>query len=135
MKKLTHFSLALVSAIAFANLAHARAGGPVGGNKDASGCSVSSGATWSVLKNACIRVFSSGSIALLPVNKTGSATFAAYALFNDDKTKVEVFVPQKASTILEQTADNKNIWATGEWSLENGGSYILKKNGVPQYSN
>lgn len=135
MKKLMCFTFSLVSAIAFSNLAHARAGGAVGGDKNASGCSISSGATWSVLKNACIQVFNSGSIKLLPVQKTGSATFAAYALFNDDKTKVEVFIPQGASTILEQSAGNKNLWATGEWSLENAGNYVLKKNGAPQYAN
>lgn len=80
----------------------------VGGEKDEHGCVVAAGQTWSKLNKNCIRLFEAG-VRLNPVKvKEGSAVISAFIIYNDDKSKIELFLPDtaKASIILNKdTAD------------------------------
>lgn len=79
----------------------------VGAEKDENGCLVSSGQTWSKLKQECIQVFNVG-FRLNPVeNEEGKAIISAFVLPNDDNSKIELFLPDDTenSVILEKVDD------------------------------
>lgn len=70
-----------------------------GSDRDKYGCIPSAGYTWSVLKQNCIRVFETGR-PLMPLKKKGTAIIPAYILFNDDKTKAELFISDSDTSIV-----------------------------------
>ncbi|MBA5792753.1 hypothetical protein H1R17_01785 [Flavobacterium sp. xlx-214] len=77
----------------------------IGGQKDAHDCLTAAGQTWSELKQNCIQVFKEGQ-RLNPVNqKSDEAVISAFVVFNDAKTKVELFLPNndKTTIILDKT--------------------------------
>lgn len=61
----------------------------VGGQTDAHGCLVATGATWSVLKQQCVRVFEVADIRLQET--IDSTTYGVYVILSEDKQKAEVF--------------------------------------------
>ncbi len=69
----------------------------VGNDKDAHGCIGSAGYTWSQLNKDCIRVFEIGK-RLNSVTK--DETSSAFYVYNLEKTKIEMFLPQSNSSIL-----------------------------------
>ncbi|MFD1631858.1 hypothetical protein [Pseudopedobacter beijingensis] len=76
----------------------------VGGEKDEHGCIVAAGQTWSRLNQNCIRLFEAG-VRLNPIKvKEGSAIISAFIIYNDDKSKIELFLPDnaKASIVLNK---------------------------------
>jgi hypothetical protein len=77
----------------------------IGGDKDEHGCKGSAGQTWSALRAECIQVFNTG-IRLNPVEtKADEAIISAFAVYNTDSTKVEIFLPQQEhTTILDQSS-------------------------------
>ena len=80
----------------------------IGGDKDEHGCLVGAGQTWSELKQGCIQVFNIGT-RLNPVDtKEGDAVISAFAVANDDRSKMELFLPDdnKTTIILDKTKDN-----------------------------
>lgn len=80
----------------------------IGGQKDAHDCLTAAGQTWSELKQDCIQVFKEGQ-RLNPVNqKSDEAVISAFVVFNDAKTKVELFLPSndKTTIILDKTEAN-----------------------------
>lgn len=79
---------------------------PIGGDKDDHGCLVGAGETWSELKQSCVQIFNIGQ-RLNPIEtKEGEAVFSAFVLFNDDQSKVELFLPgnDQTTTILDRSA-------------------------------
>ncbi|PVD51808.1 hypothetical protein DC498_12185 [Terrimonas sp.] len=89
----------------------------VGGDKDEHGCLTSAGETWSQLKQSCIQIFNVGQ-RLSPIEtKDGEAVISAFVLFNDDKSEVELFLPNtKSNTILKTT--DKNSYESGEYKFD-----------------
>lgn len=80
----------------------------IGGDKDEHGCLVGAGQTWSEVKQGCIQVFNVG-MRLNPVDtKEGDAVISAFVVVNDDKSKMELFLPDdnKTTIILDKTEDN-----------------------------
>lgn len=79
----------------------------VGGEKDEHGCLTASGETWSDIKQSCIQVFNIGQ-RLNPVGvQDGEAVISAFVLFNEDKSKLELFLPNDANTvILDKSEEN-----------------------------
>ncbi|RKO72724.1 hypothetical protein D7322_04590 [Sphingobacterium puteale] len=80
----------------------------IGGDKDEHGCLVGAGQTWSEVKQGCIQVFNVGT-RLNPVDsKEGDAVISAFVVINDDKSKMELFLPDdnKTTIILDKTEDN-----------------------------
>lgn len=80
----------------------------LGGQKDDHGCLASAGENWSELKNTCIQVFNVGKrLNPVEVNKD-EAVISAFVVFNDDKSKLELFLPSDGDThaILDKTENN-----------------------------
>ena len=102
----------------------------VGDDKDEHGCRASAGYTFSVIKNECIRVFEQ-EIKLDEANPTGTSTTVAAVIFDEDKTKAEVFIPNvKGGIILLREGQAGNYkWKKGKLSLLDKGKegYVLLK--------
>ena len=101
----------------------------VGVDKDENGCLASAGYTWSKLNKECIRVFTG--IQLLPINKsenTDDAVMAAYVLFNENRDKAEIFLPEETSIILTKNGNSKS-WLFEDYQLIAQKGYVLRKNG------
>lgn len=79
----------------------------VGADVDKHGCKELAGYTWSRLNDDCVRIFEEG-LTLLPVEIDESEpVFAAFVLYSDDKTQVELFLPsEKESIILQKVEDD-----------------------------
>lgn len=72
----------------------------IGGEKDKHGCLTAAGETWSELQQGCIQVFEVGQ-RLNPIEVAeGEAVISAFVLFNDDRSKLELFLPTKNETII-----------------------------------
>ncbi|QAA80334.1 hypothetical protein EI546_00650 [Aequorivita sp. H23M31] len=94
----------------------------VGNDKDKHGCISSAGYTWSELNQNCIRVFAEGH-PLKPVDKNDKKV--AFIVFNEDKSKLELFLPDsKATTILSQL-ENGNYGSKDIIYDENDSSLII----------
>ena len=65
----------------------------VGADRDHHGCIGSAGYTWSIVKNACIRVFEEGTpfVKYDAVNGATDSSMSALVVLSGDKQKVEVF--------------------------------------------
>ena len=63
-----------------------------GNDRDEHGCIPSAGATWSVIKNACIRVWEVG-LQFTAYGTNTDAGFGATVIISDDKKKAEAFLP------------------------------------------
>ena len=79
----------------------------IGGDKDEHGCLISAGETWSELMQNCIQIFNIGQ-RLNPIEVNDEeAVISAFILFNEDKSKLELFLPnEKATVILDKTEDS-----------------------------
>lgn len=78
----------------------------IGGEKDAHGCLVAAGETWSELLATCVQVFNVAQ-RLNPVAvDSDEATFSAFVLMSDDQEKAELFIPHAiTTTILDKVED------------------------------
>ena len=79
----------------------------IGGDRDEHGCIPSAGPSWSQLRQECVQVFEVGT-RLNPVEKKeGEAVISAFVLFNDDRSKAEIFLPNSdvEAIILDKAAD------------------------------
>ena len=103
----------------------------VGGDKDEHGCIGSAGYQWSILKNNCIRTFETADAKLLPTEDTATYTSNAVLIFNNDQSKVELYMPnQKGSLILDRTGKEGNyIWKNDSLEVFAWKGYALRKNG------
>lgn len=97
----------------------------VGENKDTHGCLTSAGETWSELLQDCIRVFEVGQ-RLHPVKTSeGEAVISAFAVFNADQSKVELFLPETESvTVLDQAEDQLYKNEVYTYNVETSELYI-----------
>lgn len=71
----------------------------IGGQKDAHGCLIGAGQSYSFLKQQCVQVFDIAEIKLAdPANNT----LAVYGILSDDKQQVEIFAADlPENTILQ----------------------------------
>ena len=86
----------------------------VGNDRDEHGCIGSAGYQWSEVLKDCIRPFEKG---IRLVAAKGDETQAAYLVFSNDSSKVEIFLPKKQiHPILtrEKTMDGQIIWSEKE---------------------
>ena len=104
----------------------------VGNDKDDHGCITSAGETWSELKQECVQVFNVGK-RLNPVVEEGDAIISAFVLFNDDNSKVELFLPdnETGSTILEQSENDVYQNDVYKYVAEESSLYV---NGEKKYA-
>ncbi|MGX7668577.1 hypothetical protein [Flavobacterium pedocola] len=112
----------------------------LGADKDEKGCVTSAGYMWSDLRKNCIRVFEEG-YRLAPYKDQAEAeeedneqaTLNAYVIFNEEKDKAELFLPNnKKSVLLERESEGKP-YVSGEWMLETWKGYVLKQRNQIQY--
>jgi hypothetical protein len=97
----------------------------IGADKDEHGCLVGAGQTWSNLNQTCMQVFNEGK-RLNPTTKTSKdeAIFSAFVVFNQDKSKCELFLPnQKETVILEKSANE--IYTNEKYSYDDKNSVLL----------
>lgn len=72
----------------------------VGADVDKYGCKGSAGYAWSQLRGVCIRIFEEG-ITLLPVKIDESEpVFAAFILYSEDKSQIELYLPSEKESVL-----------------------------------
>lgn len=91
---------------------------PIGGDKDANGCLIAAGETWSQLKQNCIRVFDEA-LRLNPVKvEEGDAIISAFVLAEEEnKSLVELFIgEEESSVILEATSEN--LYENGKYKYD-----------------
>ena len=83
----------------------------VGSDRDAHGCIASAGYTYSVVRQACIRLWEDAT-ALLPVVQIEDPVLAAYVVRSANWQHAEIFLPgQEGSTVLTlQTTPNDPTW-------------------------
>lgn len=91
----------------------------VGGEKDDHGCLTAAGETWSELKQNCIQVFNTVQRLNPVATNTNEAVISAFVLFDDDESKVEVFLPNYEETIIlskgtDDTYQNETIKFTAK---------------------
>lgn len=103
----------------------------VGGDKDEHGCIGSAGHQWSVIKNKCIRTFEEADAKLMPTEDTTTYTSNAVLIFNDDQSKVELYMPnQKGSILLNRTGkEGGYVWKNDSLDVFAWKGYALRKNG------
>ena len=95
----------------------------VGNDRDAHGCIGSAGYTYSELKKECIRVFEQK---ILLVSKDGTQQTAL--IFNQNKSKVEAFVPGNGSVILKRVGKKGKSWKNDGYTVtKTKKGYSLKK--------
>jgi hypothetical protein len=130
MKKILLTAL-LMSSFSCAVIAQ---GVTTGSDRDQHGCIGSAGYTWSAIKQDCIRIFEEP-IQLKEANPKESYETVAALIFNKDKKKVEVFLPQhKEGVILIRSGKAGNYtWKKGDIVLTNKGGYKLKRAGKVIY--
>jgi|SRR5690625_3968920 len=74
----------------------------IGADVDSHGCKRSAGFTWSQLRDDCIQIFEEG-LTLLPVDfEESELVYAAFVLYSEDKSEIELFLPSEKESILLQ---------------------------------
>lgn len=104
----------------------------IGGDTDEHGCLGAAGEKWSELKQECIRVFNIGE-RLNPVDaKSGELILSAFVVFNDDKSKLELFLPGdvQKTTILNKSDETTYQNDVYKFTTKDAALYI---NGVKKY--
>jgi hypothetical protein len=105
-----------------------------GADTDSHGCKASAGYTWSELKQNCIRIFEDG-VKMTVADSTLDQTTAAFAVFNADSSKVELFIPSVSNGIILSKTDTGN-WADSvyvfsakgqQFEIQKGKSLLYKK--------
>lgn len=100
----------------------------VGNDKDEHGCIASAGYIWSEVNQSCIRLFEEAQV-LSSVEENDDNV--ASLVFNDEKSKLEVFLPDAESTvILSKFEDGK--YGSEEIVYDESDSSLMI-NGVVKY--
>src|SRR5690554_6648870 len=91
---------------------------PIGGDKDANGCLIAAGETWSQLKQNCIRVFDEA-LRLNPLKvEEGDAIISAFVLAEEEnKSLVELFIGEKESSVILE-ATSENLYENGKYKYD-----------------
>lgn len=91
----------------------------MGADRDEHGCIASAGYTYSVVRNACVRLWEVGT-ALVPVVSEGDPVLNAYVVQSEDGATVEVFLPGFSQGLVMKRAENTDIptWTANHiWTL------------------
>jgi hypothetical protein len=92
----------------------------LGADRDAHGCIASAGYTYSVVRQACIRVWEDA-IALAPTVTLGDPALPAYVIRSSDWQHAEIFLPEQEDSVVLtlQTTPNDPAWEDpyGNWKL------------------
>lgn len=103
-----------------------------GADRDEHGCVASAAYTWSELKRDCIRAFEVGH-RLNPIDvPEGEAVESVFIVFNDDKTRAELFLPadNKENIILGRIEGN--VYEKGKYRFDET-TFALYEDGERKY--
>lgn len=104
----------------------------VGNDRTDKGCIGSAGQSWSELKQDCIRIFDVGRRLNPLETKEGDAILSAFVLYNDDRSKIELYVPGVEKTfIIERSAEGNYVQNPYKFVESEGALYI---NDIKQYT-
>lgn len=88
----------------------------VGNDVDEHGCKPSTGYSWSIIKNECMRIFETGSeFTAAGVNK--DSTFAAFIILSPKNDSAEVFLPNIKPFIAVKASKN-NLFENKSENIE-----------------
>lgn len=132
MKKTILLSVMFLGSLVFAQKADSHT--KVGGGKDAHGCLVSAGQTYSQIQKKCLQSFAQ-KVKLVEQNPTESYTKQTGVIFSKDMKKAEIFLPDgKENSMILSKSGKESVWKKGEYALSpEGKGYELKKNNVVIY--
>ena len=107
----------------------------VGGDKDEHGCIASAGYQWSELLKDCIRPFEKGVKCVSATDE--DTTFAAYIVFSNDSSQVELFLPKSEVRPILTRQTEGDCWTSTEGEapavrLEKG-VYQIERQDQPWY--
>lgn len=105
----------------------------VGGEKDEHGCLVSAGELWSQIRQDCLQIFNAGQ-RLNPIHtKDGEAVISSFILFNNDKSELELFLPdpKNGSVILKSIGNGIYEADSYKFDIKDSSLYM---NGTKAYS-
>ena len=110
----------------------------VGADKDEHGCIASAGYTYSVVRNACIRLWKEGT-ALTPVVQIENPVLVAYVVQSQNGSEAEVFLPDREQGLVLTRVENVDIptWAGSDgWTLtyDPDSGWKLAANGETLYT-
>ena len=125
MKKTAIYTCIFLFAMSIISCACNNGRNLTGNDRDCHGCIGSAGYSWSTLLKKCIRPFEDG-IRLSPVEQE-SVTYAAYLVFNEDNSMVEVFMPQ----LEENPVLKRDVIGIDEtvWNSTDPGTPVIRKTG------
>ena len=120
MKKISILVLGLLAMVSCRNTKNSMKA--IGGDKDKHGCTGAAGQSWSELKGECVQIFNVGQ-RLNPIQaKEGQAVISAFVLFNTDKSKLELFLPEDKNVILSKSEEN--IYKNGKYQFNSTASTL-----------
>lgn len=102
----------------------------IGGDRDEQGCLTAAGETWSRIKQDCVRIFTIGQ-RLNPVQTEVEAVISAFVLFSEDRSKLELFLPDQRETIILDR-DGEGSYQKGPWTFDPKDS-VLYRDGEKRY--
>lgn len=95
---------------------------PLGNVKDDHGCISSAGYTWSYAKGKCVRVFEEAT-ELLKTGSKDADELSAFIVFDDNKTKGDVFLPGPIKFLINKD-NSTNTKEYTKW-VDNKSEYSL----------
>ena len=113
------------------------------GAEDEYGCAIEAGYYWSQIKELCVRPFEIGirlnSIVesqeiIMEENDFDNNNISVFFIFNDDKSKVEVFFPNNTKSILLEQKNLKGLYSNYGWELDTRETYLLKLKNEIKYT-
>ncbi|PAM95379.1 hypothetical protein B4N84_08890 [Flavobacterium sp. IR1] len=96
----------------------------VGNDADEHGCKASTGYTWSVLKNECVKLSEVGTV-LRHYDEGKEYNTVAYVIFDGDKA--ELFLDTQKDAIMLVRKSEGESWINGDYILIPWKGYVLKK--------
>lgn len=103
----------------------------IGGAKDDHGCMTAAGETWSELNQTCLRLFEQG-VRLNPVEKEGSDVISAFVVYNEDQSKLELFLPTEDQQVLILDKKEGNVYEDATYTFD-GKEGVLYIGGEKKY--
>ncbi|MDO4228790.1 MAG: hypothetical protein Q4C98_03180 [Capnocytophaga sp.] len=104
----------------------------LGGEKDKHGCIAAAGETWSELRQTCLQIFNEGKRLNPTEVKENEAVISAFVLFNEDKSKAELFLPSDAERNIILSKTGEHIYEAEKYKYDSQ-SAVLYIDSVEKY--
>ena len=99
--------------------------GRIGGERDGHGCLAAAGYTFSMVQDACIRVFESG---VRVQDAGGRDGLASFVVFGRDGERAELFLPDEAGSVV--LVRRGPVWVNDRFTLrQDRAEWVLDRTG------